>query len=405
MKKYLLSIFAIAISCVLPMSASARGVIALTPTASIKIGGQSSQTVLTGQNIPNIVWRGKNGKTFQTRLMVNNSALCGGITDNQVWSQGRTASGSFDLGVAPKAREGCVLTFVYEVTNAIGNKAIDRAVIRYIAPAKTPPIVAKNTLLPLTTVNNPRNLITTTPTPTLATVSPKSEKVVVKSPIKGNIISAGGKVVVEWTAENIGSDKEFVIYLEGAYGDKVDNLSTRVDASDRSLGLWLPYNYTPGLYRVVVAVNSKGVDTLKNAKLFKSEIFTITNGSVVVKPSSVPVKIETKVNRGTNGDAFLYLYRKGFKTNNLIDNWKLDISCDSGIYIYGKDGETSLCSETFTYLASDHYNVFEDYLALTTGIQNENSKSAKIRFTLTGYDASNNVLGVDKKNISVKGKR
>jgi hypothetical protein len=258
---------------ILPITADARGyLVPVIPTATITIGGNQNHTIVTGQNIPALRWKSTNGKSFKTTLSVNNSALCGGIKNNQAWGQSNSAAGSFDLGVAPKAREGCVLTFNYEVTSRTGHQRTDRVTLRYVAPPTAPSPIS--------------------PRPTTPVVSPSfNPKVEVTSP-NGDKHSSN-QLYVAWTAENINSDYEFHVYMrEGDDGELMMQLG-RLRSSVRSAIFNVPEEAFDGKYEIVIFVTQGGADTLLGSKKFYSKPFGfVRDGGVTVPVGDIEIYSE-----------------------------------------------------------------------------------------------------------------
>ncbi|MEY2641221.1 MAG: hypothetical protein RL150_614 [Candidatus Parcubacteria bacterium] len=225
----LLVLTAFITTTIAPTAASAQrggaGVVK-APTASITIGGQQNHTATTGEAVPAIVWRGTGtGATFETTLKVNNPALCGGIKDGQVWGQGKTAAGNFKLGDAPKAREGCVLGFVYQVTDKLGRKATDRATLRYVAPKVTAPEPTTNTGGNTSTGGNG-----TTPTSTPA--GPQA-KLKLLTPNGGERWMSSSENIITWTPEP--HRDGMVAYLEKKSGSSFQTIGKVIESQKGSI--------------------------------------------------------------------------------------------------------------------------------------------------------------------------
>jgi hypothetical protein len=252
-----------------PITVDARGGAGAVPkpTASITIGGQKSVTVATGDAIPAIQWHSTKGTKFKTHLMVNNPGLCNGVTDNQGWGQGgNTANGNFKLPNAPKAREGCVMTFVYTVTNRVGQTAVDRATIRYVAPKATtpvvPPVVNPPTNPPVTGGNGGNGTTTNPGTEPLKLLTPNGGEqwmlnsdstIITWSPNphadgmvahlekkSGPYFTTIGKMVemkkgsIHWSGELYRTGSTVTSYAEPGSGYYVRILNTKTGETDRS---------------------------------------------------------------------------------------------------------------------------------------------------------------------------
>lgn len=284
----------------IPLSASARGyLVPVVPSASITVGGEQSYTVTTGQNIPNIRWSSTNGSSFKTTLNVNNSSLCGGLTNNQTWSQGRTSSGVFDLGVAPKAREGCVLTFNYEVKSRTGHQRTGRATLRYVAPVVAPaPVVSTPVLIEFKNVGY------------------------------GDKVSPGSSIAINWESKGLTSDNEIHVYLDRADGGPIKGSAERLNYDVKNFELNIPYDVITGEYVVVIAVTKGGADTLFNAKLFKSKSFVIYSDQVIEDDGELII-ITDFVDNGSvsnNDEGSSRDYNLGFKVKSNIDLYISPIS-------------------------------------------------------------------------------
>lgn len=127
------------------VDAQRAGTTAAKPTASITVNGAQNATVEAGAKAPVVRWVSKNGTAHKTTLKVNNASLCG-VKNGQVWGSGKNAQGTANALAPTAARAGCVLTFVYEVTNRLGQKASDTAIVRYVA-AKPAPTKPKPTII------------------------------------------------------------------------------------------------------------------------------------------------------------------------------------------------------------------------------------------------------------------
>jgi hypothetical protein len=112
---------------------------AITPTARIDVAGSQDVTVKAGDPAPNVTWTSANATAWRTVLDVNDERLCGGIKDNQVWLQGKSASGSATALAPTKNTVGCVLTLTYTASNTVAGTSADATtVIRYVDTTTTP---------------------------------------------------------------------------------------------------------------------------------------------------------------------------------------------------------------------------------------------------------------------------
>lgn len=111
------------------------------PLPSIKINEQLEYTIRTGERIPEFTWNanlptGANASdyTFKTRSWLNSSSKCKGIVNKSKALAGNSVSGKYiPTEVAKKNREGCEITFRYEVVNKNNRqKYTAQAVLRYV---------------------------------------------------------------------------------------------------------------------------------------------------------------------------------------------------------------------------------------------------------------------------------
>lgn len=202
--------------------AQRAGTQATRPTASITVNGGQNTTVETGGRAPVVRWNSKNGTTHKTTLKVNNVATCG-VRNGQVWGSGKNAQGSANAPAPSKAREGCVLTFTYEVTNRLGQKSSDTAVVRYVA-AKPAPTKPKPTIINPGTGTNTGTGTSTSTSQTLKLLTPNGgEKWMLNS----------NTTIITWTPEPHADG--MVAYLEKKNGNSFQTVGKIVEARKGSI--------------------------------------------------------------------------------------------------------------------------------------------------------------------------
>lgn len=95
------------------------------PNPSITINNQSEYTVRTGELVPVFSWNANlptganvSDYKFKTKVSLNSSKLCSGVRNGSKSLAGNSVSGTYTpTEIAIEKREGCEITFKYEVFN------------------------------------------------------------------------------------------------------------------------------------------------------------------------------------------------------------------------------------------------------------------------------------------------
>lgn len=301
------------------------GTQAVRPTASITVNGVQNVSVKAGSRAPVVRWVSKNGTVHKTTLKVNNASLCG-VRNGQVWGSGKNAQGTANAFAPTPARAGCVLTFVYEVTNRLGQKASDAAVIRYVAADPAP-------TKPKPTITNPSTGNTGTGTST--TTTDTYNKLKLLTPNGGERWRLNTEQIISWTPDPHSTDIE--AYLEKKVGTKFQTVG-KVVATGKGSIRWIgeinSYNVFPkpddGHYIRIVNTKTGETDrsdkpfTLLAEDTFKIDLQPVTedNTLFITEAGSVRLAWDARIAGTTNSSisCSLVLFDKYGEEQNTFSN-------------------------------------------------------------------------------------
>ncbi|MCR4328168.1 MAG: dockerin type I domain-containing protein [Patescibacteria group bacterium] len=133
--------------------------------------------------------------------------------------------------------------------------------------------------------------------------------------------------------------------------------------------------------------------------------FSCTSSSTPPIPPSPPVLPTVKVKSeftGTLSHPFAVISIKGNSGNKSVFYWTLSIACPAGVVVPSYKGN-NLCGSDMTFnditgtkfYSSSLFDITRDYPLLTAAIDNSVGASDSVRFTLRGYDSSDQLLGED----------